>query len=373
MLFGQPVQRLDHQIGGNLVDEIREQHDQRPPRHLGVEIGQGQGVIALLDRIGQGAQLVFQHVEAVRPGQHRPDRLGPRAEAEGADVIADLQPGIAEQQARIDGPVQPFQPGQRLAHQPPSVEGQHDMVVALGLIFARIELHVPRGRAPVDAAMVLRGVVFAQGVVFRPVVKLVLHPHAVDVVEREQVRRVLLDALEVGRDDDVRVQPQRLLHMHEAQRPAPAQVSRLDVRGPARRRPEPQHGLESPVRVARQAAFIVRPRQPRVEIEPQLQHGRRIALERHAQRRLAHAAQIEKRRRLQTQDHALPDRREGRVQHGDRQQGQRRQRNPRPGVRRVNADRQSGGDAQAEQDQKTRRGGKGHLERFPKSVTHFSD
>ena len=43
--------------------------------------------------------------------------------------------------------------------------------------------------------MILRGIIFTQGMVFRAIVELVLHPDAVDIIERKQVGGILLKRL----------------------------------------------------------------------------------------------------------------------------------------------------------------------------------
>ncbi len=106
----------------------------------------------------------------------------------------------------MDGAVEPFEAPQRLTHQGAGVVGQDDVVIALGLVLAAIELHMPGGRAPVDAAVILTGVVFAQAVVFGAAGQLVLDAHAIDRIEREEIGRILLDANDVGRDGDAGIE-----------------------------------------------------------------------------------------------------------------------------------------------------------------------
>ncbi len=110
MLLRHAVERLDHQVGADLVDKIGEQDDQRTPRHLRIEVGQGEDVVGLLGRILERRQLVFQYLEALSARDHRRGVIGPRGKGEGADIVADFERAIAKEKPGIDGAVEPLQP-----------------------------------------------------------------------------------------------------------------------------------------------------------------------------------------------------------------------------------------------------------------------
>src|SRR5262249_36133157 len=85
-----------------------------------------------------------------------------RVEAEQADEIAALQRDPAEQQAGVDGVVEPRHALEWLAHEISGVEGEHHMMVAFGAEFLAQKLSVPRRMLPVDEPAVEPGREFAQ-------------------------------------------------------------------------------------------------------------------------------------------------------------------------------------------------------------------
>ena len=91
------------------------------------------------------------------------------------DKIAALQRNPSQQQPGIDRVIEPRQPVDRLDHQITGVEGEHDVMIALGAKLLAHQLAVTRGVFPVDEAAVEPGRVVAQRVELGAFALLLLH------------------------------------------------------------------------------------------------------------------------------------------------------------------------------------------------------
>ena len=229
-------------------------------------------------------------------------------------------------------------------------------MIPLGLVFAREQLHVPRRRAPVDATVILRGVVFAQGVVFGAVVELVLHTHAVDVVEREQVRRIGLDAFDIGRHQHLGVELQPGLHIDQAEKALPAYEQGLQAPRAARQAFQGQGARKGRLGMFLTAhdARIVAILEHFIGRRPQL-HGGRLAPAREAQRKRngARTADADGARQLQIQHQAIARRRKDRVDQAGHHHSDHKHRHPGPQAGRKQTHPDGGEHAQDQQDQQS--------------------
>src|SRR5262249_56567232 len=95
-----------------------------------------------------------------------PDAL---VEPEQADAIAGAQTEPAQEDRRVDRMIELGHAPDRLAHQLPGIDGEHDLVVALGAKFLAQELPVARRRFPIDRAVVEAGDILAQRLELRAV------------------------------------------------------------------------------------------------------------------------------------------------------------------------------------------------------------
>ena len=128
----EPGDVLDHQLGGHGVEKIGEQHDQRASLQARRQVGERQREVGLDAAV---VDLGRQRLQALKR-VHAALRLGPGAdllvEAEQADAIAGAQAKPAEQQRRVDRVIELGHAGDRLGHQLARVDGEHDLMVALG-------------------------------------------------------------------------------------------------------------------------------------------------------------------------------------------------------------------------------------------------
>ena len=128
----------------------------------GIELGEAEreiGLLVLIVELGGGA------LDA-REARHAADRRQilphARVEAVGADEVAAVQRDPGQQQAGVDGVIEPRHALDRLAHEIAGVEGQDDLMIALGAELLAQQLAMARRMLPVDEAVVEAGRVFAQ-------------------------------------------------------------------------------------------------------------------------------------------------------------------------------------------------------------------
>ena len=162
MTAREPGDVVDHQLGGDGVEEVGEQHDQRAAAQPGRQLGERQRVVGL-DRavvdLGRHRLQALERVHAAGGLGPLPD---PLVEAEQADPVAGAQAEPAEQERGVDRVVELRHAADRLGHQLAGVDREHDLVVALGAELLAQELAVARRRLPVDRAVIEPGHVLAQ-------------------------------------------------------------------------------------------------------------------------------------------------------------------------------------------------------------------
>ena len=203
MAICDPLHALDQQLGGDRIDEIGEQDDQRAALEPRIELGEAEGEIGLLmmvvearrwragcarssTRRGRGRR--YWRTAASKPNV--PTRSPPCSETHASSspaLIAWSSRGMA-----VD----------RLEHEIAGIEGQHDLVIALGAKLLAQQLAMARRMLPVDEAAVEAGCIFAQRFELGPFAALLLRLDAVDRLLREELQGRAVHAAHVGQHVD---------------------------------------------------------------------------------------------------------------------------------------------------------------------------
>ena len=145
--------------------------------------------------------------------------------------VAAAQRDPGQQQPGIDRVVEPRHAVDRLEHQIAGVEGQHDLVVALGAELLAQELAVAGRVLPVDEAAVEPGRVLAQRLELGAVARLLLDLDAVDrVLARRTAAPCCARRARWAARRCVRSTADAPAELDEPERPAPAQPDALDRR-----------------------------------------------------------------------------------------------------------------------------------------------
>ncbi len=174
MPVGDPLHALDQQLGGDGIDEIGEQDDERAPLEARIELGQAEGEIGLLVMVVELGGRALDAGEARHPA-HRAEILPHRRiEAVGAHQVAAAERHPGQHQPGVDGMIEPRDGVDRLEHEIAGIEGHDHLVIALGPEFLAQELAMAGGMLPVDEAAVEPGGIVAQGVELGALARLLL-------------------------------------------------------------------------------------------------------------------------------------------------------------------------------------------------------
>jgi hypothetical protein len=134
MAFEQPPEALDHDLRAGRIGEIGKDHDQRAALQPGGQRGHREGEIGLLHVIVERRRAALK-LRKSRGAPRTAKARGPGGKPEDRHAILRLERHPGRGQRGGHRPVEPGQSGQRLGHRLPAIEGEHDLVVALGLVF----------------------------------------------------------------------------------------------------------------------------------------------------------------------------------------------------------------------------------------------
>lgn len=216
-------------------------------------------------------------------------------------MVAAAQRDPAEQQPGMDGMVEPRQAVDRLGHQVPGIEGEHDLVVALDPEFLRQQLEMLGRVFPVDEAVVEPLDMVAQRLELGAFALLALDLDAVDRIAAEELHGGRGDAADIGHDvDRERLRP-TLAPAGETERPAPAQPQRLDRDPPAPERTHPQRDRTHGSRRDIEPSWLGRRGVAALLRQDLDRHRPRRTFDRGADAQLPLAADIQARRRIDCQ------------------------------------------------------------------------
>src|SRR5581483_8257295 len=187
MTVGHTLQAFEQHLRRRRIDELREEDHQRPPLQSEIELGQAKGEIGLLGLIGELARSVVQPGEVGHPPRRLDELPYRRVESETPHEIAAAQRYPAEQQSGVNRVVEPWHAFNRLRHQMPGVEGQHDLMVALRSELLRQEFQMPGGALPIDEAVVETARMLAQRIELGAFPLLLLDLDPIDRVPAEEL------------------------------------------------------------------------------------------------------------------------------------------------------------------------------------------
>src|SRR5690606_36070763 len=129
---------------------------------LGGERGQRQREVRLARRVIKPGGGNLQYVEGARTEREGGEQTRPVGKAEQRHPVAMLERDISRRERGGNRAVDARQAIHRLTHRLAAIEGEDDLVVALGLVLAGIEPGVPRAGLPVDPAAIHPRLVFAE-------------------------------------------------------------------------------------------------------------------------------------------------------------------------------------------------------------------
>ena len=160
---GEAANAVDHQRGACGVGEIGKDDDERAPLEPLRQCCQRQREIGLARFVVQRGGGAEQAVKMGGRGDERRGQLHPRGKAEQCGTVAALERDIGGGERGGNSAIKPRQAAHRVAHRLTAIKREDDLVVALGLVFAGIQMGVAGGNLPVDAAAIHAGLVFGQG------------------------------------------------------------------------------------------------------------------------------------------------------------------------------------------------------------------
>src|SRR6185312_7774500 len=226
--LNEAAQDANEEIGRYAVGELGEEDDHRPPCEPSAERGQCIGVVGLVRAIvdlgrdeldlGEGAPAGDEATRQARAGIERVD----------GNAVAELERDPRREKHRRNAAIDSREAGDRLAHLAPAIDGEDDLVVALGLILLGDELQVARGLLPVDRAAVHAGAEVDEGVKVGPLAARQLGDQSFERMALEDARALIVDGAKVREhrkgcvNRDVRLVP------GEAERSGPAQPQPLE-------------------------------------------------------------------------------------------------------------------------------------------------
>ena len=160
MLAQQGGGGADEEFSRDQVGELGEKDDHRAALELRRECRQRESVVRLLTAVVDLRGHPLELAEGARPGDEAAGQPRPRIERVERHPVTEFERDPDVEQHRRNRAVDPRQAGNRIAHLPPGIDREDDLLIALHPMFLGVKLDVPRGLLPVDRPPVHARAVF---------------------------------------------------------------------------------------------------------------------------------------------------------------------------------------------------------------------